>query len=76
MLYLFECRPAQEVHEVHIVRVPHGILEKVNWSHIPADALMQLCTVADYFRFTVRLHLKTLLPGILLLTLAIKVQLR
>ena len=76
MLYLFECRPAQEVHEVHIVRVPHGILEKFNWSHIPADALMQLCTIADYRRFTVQLQLKTLLPGILLLTLAIKVQLR
>jgi hypothetical protein len=76
MLYLFECRPAQEVHEVHIVRVPHGILEKFNWSHITADALMQLCTVADYRRFTVQLQLKTLLPGILLLTLAIKVQLR
>ena len=33
-------------------------------------------TVADYRRFTVRLQLKTLLPCILLLTFAIKVQLR
>ena len=33
-------------------------------------------TVADYRRFTVRLQLKTLLPCILLLTPAIKVQLR
>ena len=33
-------------------------------------------TVADYRRFTVRLRLKTLLPCILLLTPAIKVQLR
>ena len=34
------------------------------------------CTVADYRRFTVQLQLKTLLPCILLLSAAVKVQLR
>ena len=38
--------------------------------------LCKLHTVADYRPFTVRLQLKTLLPCILLLTSAIKVQLR
>ena len=38
--------------------------------------IKQRLTVADYRPFTVRLQLKTLLPCILLLTSAIKVQLR
>ena len=45
--------------------------------HLKVSALKQLLyTVADYRRVTVRLQLKTLLPCILLLTSASKVQLR
>ena len=41
MLHLLEChsnRLAQEVHEVHIMTRPHGLLEQVNyWGDIQAE---------------------------------------